>query len=246
MLTGSLITRILFQPLEESSRIFYSKHAGTIDSTNDSGKAASSSKASTAQQSLNLLGDLLRFQLYLALIFVCFCPFYTTPLLYTLLGRSRWMQTSAPTLLQKYLFLLPFLGLNGILEAFVQAVADRSQLDSMSWALMLWSVVYCAATYVGVCVFGLKEDALILANAVSMACRIAYSLVFITNYAKKNALNSQLAAQIRRVRPTAVTAVMSSVILAIVYRQTQWTRVVGFFQLIAAGGTAFALCLGIA
>ena len=195
--------------------------------------------AARTEASLGLLRQLIKLQVYLTLVFTCFAPFYTTPLLFHLLRGSRWMDTSAPALLQQYLFLLPLLGLNGILEAFVQAVASERELSSMSYALLAWSGVYCAACYAGVTLLGMKEEALLWANGISMACRIAYSVHFIHRYSEKKGISAALARPLREARIAIVTSVLAVIPLRWSLVNTAWQLRAGFAKHVLLGGLCF-------
>ena len=150
------------------------------------------------------------------------------------------MNTSAPALLQQYLFLLPLLGLNGILEAFVQAVANESELSRMSYALLAWSGVYCAACYACVTLLNMKEDALLWANGMSMACRIAYSMHFIHKYSERQGTSAGLARPLREARVAVVTSILAIAPLRWSLANTAWQLRAGFARHILLGGLCFA------
>lgn len=238
---GSLVARILFQPLEESSRLFYSREIGGSQKSSDEIKSPQKSK-SAIDTSVALLGRLVKLQIYLSLIFVCFCPFYTTPLLYHVLRGSRWMNTSAPRLLREYLFLLPLLGFNGILEAFVQATASEKQLGQMSKALLGWSAIYCACCYVAVSLLDMKEDALIWANGVTMACRIAYSAGYINQYCKSHQRVFSISNITWQSRLPVLACVLSTPVLSWSQSHFRWTTISGMLQHVALGGFCFLIC----
>lgn len=238
---GSLVARILFQPLEESSRLFYSREIGNAQQSSDEVKTPQKSK-SAIDASVALLERLVKLQIYLSLIFVCFCPFYTTPLLYHVLRGSRWMNTSAPRLLQEYLFLLPLLGFNGILEAFVQATASEKQLGQMSKALLGWSAIYCACCYVAVSMLGMKEDALIWANGVTMACRIAYSSGYINQFCKSHHRVFSISSIVWQSRLPVLACILSTPALSWSQTHFRWTTISGMLQHVALGGFCFLVC----
>lgn len=245
---GSLVARILFQPLEESSRLFYSQALGDLRGGAEDGKKDGNPSGSHEEgltSSARLLSKLLKLQLYLALVFTCFAPFYVHPLLYHLLGRrSRWLQTTAPDLLQSYLFLLPLLGFNGLLEAFVQAVADERQLGRMSAWLLAWSGLYCASCYILVSFVGMKEEALIWSNAITMLGRCMYSIHFIKIYFKTHRRTFHIS---RQVTDKAVWPFALSLISAVVMRWSghhfNWRTYIGFVQHVAVGVACFLVCV---
>jgi oligosaccharide translocation protein RFT1 len=166
---GSLVARILFQPLEETSRLFFSRTLST---------PTSPSLLSAAQ----LLSSLLLLHTHLSLIFILLAPSYTSPILFHLLG-PRWSfpLSSAPLILRAYCFYLPFLAINGITEAFFQSVATGDWLRRGS----VWMGV-CSIGFVGAVTVGMKmgngETALIYANCLNMSMRIGFSSWFIGSY----------------------------------------------------------------
>lgn len=240
---GSLVARVLFQPLEESSRLFYSREVGSRRTGLVEQPKGSTKDVQTAvKKSVHLLEQLVKLQIYLSLIFVCFCPFYTTPMLYHLLRRSQWMNTSAPRLLQEYLFLLPLLGFNGILEAFVQATANEKQLANMSKALLGWSAMYCSCCYIAVTMFGMKEDALILANGITMACRVAYSTAFIKQFCRRHGVGFSLGKIAWQSRLSIIASILATFILRLSNIHMQWTTIGGLLHHIGVGALCFLIC----
>ena len=165
--------------------------------------------------------------------------------MYHILGRSRWISTNAPALLQQYLFLLPFLGINGILEAFVQAVATEQELAQMSFSMLIWSGVYCVTCFVSVSYIGMKEGALIIANGISMICRIIYSILFIRKYFG----NRETEVKLGYLLTDAKASILACSIAAAVMRWSSyhffWKTLSGFAAHIAVGGFCFMICLAI-
>ncbi|SCV68888.1 BQ2448_1009 [Microbotryum intermedium] len=155
---GSLIARILFQPLEESSRLYFSRQL-------------------SSRPSHTLLSSLLLLHTHLSLIFTLLVPPYIPALLYHLLGR-RWAASSATSILQAYFFYLPFLAVNGITEAYFQSIASQADLRKGSYWMGVCSIGFIVAVGVGARL-GWAEKGLILANCVNMAMRIGFSLRFI-------------------------------------------------------------------
>lgn len=209
----------------------------------DKTDAATNDTQIAVKKSVQLLEQLIKLQIYLSLIFVCFCPFYTTPLLYYLLRGSRWMNTSAPRLLQEYLFLLPLLGFNGILEAFVQATASEQQLGKMSRALLGLSAMYCASCYIAVTIFGMKEDALILANGITMACRIAYSAGFVNQFCQGHGISFSMGSIVWQNKIPVIASVFATFVLRWSNEHFEWTKLGGMLQHISVGALCFAICL---
>ena len=72
------------------------------------------------------------------LLAVSFGPAYTYMLLRLLYGL-RWSETEAPRALATYCVYILLLAVNGILEAFVHAVAESR--CAQSWCAVLWRFV---------------------------------------------------------------------------------------------------------
>ena len=241
MHTGSLVARILFQPLEEASRLFYSQALVSEKVEHSANEAVKRN----LEESLTLLKRLIKLQIYVSLIFTCFGPFYTTPLMYYVLGRARWTKTNAPLLLQDYLFLLPFLGMNGILEAFVQAVATEKELGRLSFSLLVWSGIYCTTCYISVTIFGMHEEALILANGITMVCRIVYSLSFIDRFFRNRGTEPKLASAFYDAKATILACLLATIVIRWSAHYFVWQTLGGFMKHVLVGGVCFLICLTI-
>lgn len=202
-----------------------------------------------------MLSSLLFLQLHLALIFVAFGPPYITTLLSLLLGRSsRYFSTSAPAVLRAYCFLLPFLGLNGVIEAFVQAVATEKQLGSMRRAMVLWSAVFVAATWVGTKAMIPSEVGMVAATGITMACRIVWGTAFIRRFFKEaqtqipeQRVALQQATSLARFSPNRWTAAAFAIAAQVVRISAQRTgSKAGFEGLLAhlaVGAISGAICI---
>ena len=161
--------------MEESSRLYFAR-ALAPPQTSDT-------ELRDNLAPLNILQLLLRMHCILGLVFATFGPPYVETLLRILLG-AKWANTAASSVLQAYCYCVPFLGLNGIVESFVQAVASPEQIEGMSWWMALWSIVYAAACWVFISILRAKQTGLIWANMVNMGCRIVWGLVFIAGWFK--------------------------------------------------------------
>ena len=172
---GSLIARLVFQPLEESSRLSFSS-------------SLASPTPAALHSAATLLSSLLLLQTHLSLAFFFLAPHFTSPLLYHLLG-PRWSapQSSAPLILGTYCRYLPFLAINGLTEAFFQSAADPQWLRRGNLALAASSGAFLLGVGVGVRA-GWAERGMVYANCVGMAIRIAFALGFIRRYFSDEAL----------------------------------------------------------
>lgn len=170
---GGLIARIIFQPLEESSRNLFS----TLLSPNESGNR------NTAQVSFakGHLTDLLRaYQLLSTLIF----PLgpIMVPQVLRILGGRQWTSPQVGDLLSLYCYYIPFLAFNGITEAFVSSAANPAEIRRQTVWMGAFSASYALAAYAFLEVWSMGGYGLVLANIVNMVVRTLWSYTFIRSY----------------------------------------------------------------
>lgn len=164
---GSLVARLLFQPLEEAARLMFSKlgaEEGETADTSTEKENVSSSSRQAGQSSRNaesveggrreemrskmasLLATLLKLVLYAGLVFVCFGFHYTETLLRLLLatkgGGGSFAVSEVAHVLSWYCVYVMFLAANGMCEAFACAVARGRQLTGMGAGLVLSFLVF--------------------------------------------------------------------------------------------------------
>ncbi|WWD01464.1 hypothetical protein V866_008408 [Kwoniella sp. B9012] len=169
---GSLIARIIFQPLEESLLLHYS------------------SSSPTSSHTISLYTFTIRLSLYLTTIILSFIqPLY--PSLAVILLPRQYQSTSAPSILHLYLIsYIPLMSLNGITETFVTSSATPKQIREQSKWMIASSLVF-ALTLFGMTsknastifnkwswnVEPTREESLILASCSAMLVRIVFSLL---------------------------------------------------------------------
>lgn len=173
---GSLIARIIFQPVEETLRLYWSR-----------------SLLSTT--TIPLLEFALRLSLHLLLLFPVFLIPLLPSVLPLLLPRKYTAETTAAATLQTYLVAyLPLLSLNGILEAFHAASASPAQIAQQAWVMGASSVTFIGALWYLTAGAGIaagagasytREQALIYASCASMLVRIAYAGTHAATFARK-------------------------------------------------------------
>ncbi|KAF0424540.1 Rft-1-domain-containing protein [Gigaspora margarita] len=188
---GSLICRILFQPLEETGRTLFSKLLTNIDK-NDEKMANSQKKALFT--SLKVLTTLIKFHILLGLLFICFATNYTGTLIDLLVG-SVWSQSLAPLVLSAYCLYVPIMGVNGITEALVAAVATEETLSILNYWLIAFSAGFVGSGLIFMKILKAGAFGLIAANAFNLSTRIIWSLNFIQKYFLKNRNYSKSEAQ---------------------------------------------------
>ncbi|KAJ5724871.1 hypothetical protein N7493_006599 [Penicillium malachiteum] len=170
---GGLIARIIFQPLEESSRNLFS---GLL-SPDETGKR-NIAQVRLAKQHL---ADLLRaYQLLLVIVFPI-GPIVVAQGLH-LLGGRQWASPQVGDLLSLYCYYIPFLAFNGITEAFVASAASAKEIRHQAIWMGAFSACYALAAYLFLEVWFMGAYGLVLANIVNMAVRILWSYMFIWSY----------------------------------------------------------------
>ncbi|CEQ41756.1 SPOSA6832_03508 [Sporobolomyces salmonicolor] len=178
---GSLVARILFQPLEESSRLYFS----SLSSSSSAPSASPSSSLNPTPAALlscaSHLRLLLTFYTHLTLLLLLLAPAFTTPLLHALLG-ARWSATSAAAILKSYVLSLPFLAFNGLTEAFFQSVADPRSIRHGSVWMGVCTAAFAGAVWASMGRAGLGAQGLVGANCVNMAMRTAFSTAFMVRW----------------------------------------------------------------
>ncbi|RYP86398.1 hypothetical protein DL770_004903 [Monosporascus sp. CRB-9-2] len=193
---GGLLARLVFQPIEESSRNYFSKLLSTdtpttadsadsaqeVNQTSSSeGRISSSTRSAAVIQARDNLRALLRFYVLLGILVVSIGP-YAAPLLVQIVAGARWSASGAGGVLARYCLYVPLLAINGVAEAFVSSVATKDQIHRQSLWMGLFSVAFGVAGFAALRVLGLGAAGLVYANAVNMACRIAWSAGFISRY----------------------------------------------------------------
>ena len=264
---GSLIARIVFQPIEETLRVFYSR----ILNITSKDKNSEEKKRSIAQAA-STLRSLLSIQVSLSLIFITFGSAYL-PIFLPLLLPQQYMATSAPRILAAWVWYIPVLALNGGLEAFLSSVASPKDLNEQSRYVHLLTPYYllylkfqnswmvaCSAIYIltAICLYrlGLGDTSLVYANIFNLSARIAYCLYFVSTYFNQH--SEQHAFRWSDALPSwtlCITCTLSAILLHLSKRQFDAQRlaadlgrsaILNRFVLLHVGiGVALAIiCLG--
>ncbi|KAJ6500598.1 Rft protein-domain-containing protein [Mycena sanguinolenta] len=175
---GSLIARIVFQPIEETSRIRFSKMLAP---------PRSKEAFQTASQALITI---LSIQTSLSLILLVFGTAYLPIVLPVLLPR-QYLSTSAPQILHAWVWYIPVLALNGVLEAFISSVSTPHDLNRQSWWMAAFSVMYMGAA-IQLYAWQFGDASLVFANIINLSARIAYGMYFVSAFFSKNSVRSSL------------------------------------------------------
>ena len=179
---GGLAARLLFQPVEESSRAYFSRQLA--------GNPAPRDAVTKARGDLRRL---LRVYLVLSVPVVGLAPLLAEPLLAIVAG-GRWGQ-EAGAALRAYCAYIPLLALNGVLEAFVSSVASAAQVRAQAAFMAACSAAFGVAAFLALRVLPVEPAVgLVLANGVNMLCRIAWCGVFVRRYFGERGLGFDWAA----------------------------------------------------
>ena len=173
LIIGSLIARILFQPTEETLRTILSHLLSTPT-------------PSTLTQSQTLISILLKTHILLAtLIHVLIPPIISSiilPILTTLLGQARFPVDQLTAILYAYLYYIPIMAINGVTESFISSIATTSDLAKQSRAMIFFSMIFLAVSWVLLRQVGLAGEGLVWANCVNLGVRIMWSMRFISRW----------------------------------------------------------------
>ena len=246
---GSLLARMLFQPIEESSRGVFGRLLSASQAPPSLTPAKPSNTQTEERKTLrqeNVIGaqtyllTLLHLYALLSAFIVTIGP-TLAPILLRYVAGKHWSSTSAGEVLSLYCYYIPLLAVNGILEAFVSAVATPAQLRVQSAWMFAFSAGFAASGYLALRVYDLGAPGLVLANGVNMAMRILWSGAFVGNFLKGNGVERGL--DVRRCSPTAET--MATGAMVIIYLRSLKRKFDGDFKDLAKTG-AVALVFGVA
>ncbi|POR34811.1 Oligosaccharide translocation protein RFT1 [Tolypocladium paradoxum] len=179
---GGLLARLLFQPVEESSRSYFSR---LLSAPLPSGDKPSATPSPAVEEAKRSLSTLLRLYIILSAVVVGIGPF-AAPSLLSIVAGKRWTGFGAGEVLGVYCFYVPFLALNGLTESFVASVASEAEVHRQSIWMGVFSVAFATSAFVFMRVFPLGAQGLVLANIINMLCRIVWSVVFIESFFRRH------------------------------------------------------------
>lgn len=204
---GSLVARMGLQPVEEGCRGLFGRlcadkkeHSKEAEERKrpdgDNNRQKTSNTA--VQQALSTLGIVLRLYSLFSLICLSVGP-TIAPLLLRLIAGAKWSDSSvssaasssAGAVLSVYCYLLPLMAFNGILEAFVSAVATPTELYHQSVVMGVFTACFGAASFLFLGYLHLGAQGLVLAQCVAMALRIIWSWRFSSEWFRGQGLTLQ-------------------------------------------------------
>jgi oligosaccharide translocation protein RFT1 len=154
------------------------------DKTNDniSTKQLTETQLNNLVLSRNLLLTIMKFHVLLGLVFIAFGTHYTATLIDLVVGWYWSTKTDAPSVLSLYCYYVPIMGLNGITEAVVQAVASEKELTVLSYWMIGFSAVFCSTGALLMGPLDLGARGIVLANCVNLMMRVVWSMWFLSGY----------------------------------------------------------------
>ena len=170
---GGLVARIVFQPIEESSRNVF-------------GSLLTQSKGRTdpkegVKGALTHLAGVLSFYSIISIFAFGFAP-YVLPQLVRFIVGPRWFSAEVASILASYAVYIPFMAFNGITEAFVSSVASTAELRNQAIWMTGFTVSFAGAAFLFLRVLDLGASGLVYANAFNMFLRTLWSWWFINRY----------------------------------------------------------------
>jgi hypothetical protein len=179
---GGLIARMLFQPIEESSRNMFAKLCAHVESPKVQEKEDSKKveKENLAQAS-RVMTTILHLYAIISLFAIALGP-TLAPLLLGIVVGKKWSATSAANVLSTYCYYIPFLAINGVTEAFVAAVATNKELYAQSVAMGVFFTIFASSAWFFIGQMELGGSGVVLANTVNMGLRIVWNTWFIKNF----------------------------------------------------------------
>ncbi|TFY64605.1 hypothetical protein EVG20_g5887 [Dentipellis fragilis] len=177
---GSLVARILFQPIEETSRVFFSK---TLPSVTDLTPFTTPTDSQTAslQLSSHILHTLLLLFTHLLLLLATFAPPFL-PIATNTFLPPRYRTTSAPTILGAYIYYIPTMAYNGVLEAFLAAACTPADLRAQSRMMAGASLAFVVAAVWFSRGLRMGDAGLVWANIANLGARALYAWAFVRRY----------------------------------------------------------------
>ena len=189
---GGLVARMIFQPIETSSRNLFANLCATPTTSKNIVSASA------------ILRDILRAYGIISLFFFAIGP-TAAPLLLRLIAGPRWSDSGAGDVLGTYCFYIPFLAINGVSEAFVAATASTSDLRNQSFWMAGFSALFAASAWLFLRTLGMGAKGLVLANCVNMGLRIIFNASFVRNFFTRHGQVWQLDPSVLSSRPTDIT-----------------------------------------
>lgn len=208
---GGLVARLVFQPVEETCRSYFSRllsatpnvaeaslsvpqpernqQDGSTDERRKEGSGnapdiLTSNPTRPVSKASSDLVAILKAYTVISLPMMALGP-TTAPILLSLVAGPRWAASGAGECLAAYVWYIPLLALNGVLEAFVASVATQSEVHAQSVWMGCFSAIFAGAGFLFLRVLGWGAVGLVAANVINMVCRIVWCIWFIKGFFRR-------------------------------------------------------------
>ena len=180
---GGLIARMLFQPIEETSRNLFAQLCASdpADKVQEPQKREKSQQNDSKQHGARLLQDILKFYALVSLVAFSIGPI-VAPILLRIVAGSSWADTEASDVLAIYCYYIPLLAINGVTEAFVAATASNEDLYYQSLFMGVFFAGFAGSAYFFLRILRLGAQGLVWSNCVNMALRILFNVRFVKSF----------------------------------------------------------------
>ncbi|ODV95017.1 hypothetical protein PACTADRAFT_76599 [Pachysolen tannophilus NRRL Y-2460] len=235
---GSLITRLIFAPIEETLRLYLTK----LFSSDQQQHYLQLQKKNLL---INILNLLIKFYLYLSFFILIFAPPNTKFLLELIVGKN-WSSEFFIKTFKIYWLYLPFLSINGIMEAIFYSLADDSiEILNYSKYMILTSVIFIFNSIVLIKFFNLSIVGLIIANIINMLLRIVYCFKFLSKFINDKDMNllSNLLLNDSNNFYCTISAIIIYLIHSMVIKNTQVSNFTDFVKSSILGFTLLCIFL---
>lgn len=170
---GSLIARILFAPMEESTRI-------TISSLFKNPEDKEKEKKDFTEL-FYCISNVIKIYIYLLILLIIFAPLNIKFLL-NLIFRN-FISDELIQAFKIYWFYILFLASNGILEALFQSLFNSNdKINNYSIFMFINSIIFLSSLILLIGKFNYGLNGLIFANMINMFMRITYCFISIRSF----------------------------------------------------------------
>ncbi|KAI3405973.2 RFT1 [Candida oxycetoniae] len=197
---GSIIARLLFQPLEESTRLMLTKVINNGSSDGDT----RSLKASYFE-TFTYIKMICLFYFNLCL-FIIFAGVTNGPFLLKFLIRrgDNWSKSDIYDLFLEYIAYIPFLAFNGIFEAIFTSAAKSDEVKRYSKFMTVMTISLLAVSYYLITILDLRLSGLIIANMLNMSLRMIYCFKAIAKYYGAAHINIDIFRVLQYITPSVI------------------------------------------
>lgn len=206
---GGLIARMLFRPIEDSSRNLFARLCAAPEQ--DKKTDDKSPPNNNIAQASTILHNILHLYSLASLLAFAIGP-TAAPLLLQLVAGSRWTASGAGEVLATYCYCIPLLAINGVSEAFVSATASTAELQRQSIWMGFFSAGFALSAWVFLRVLEMGAKGLVLANCVNMGLRIVFNLSFASGFFERQGVAFRLADLLPNVSAIGAAAVAPSLL----------------------------------